>query len=257
MTDKRELSTEELRKVEAETRKLEQEIELEQAKSEAEILKLKAEARKADFEADQLETVLAVAKLERDAIARLHAETNASDKYNHVYHFTGSVDAGSVDKCVKQLNIWRRTGAKNIEIIFSSGGGSVIDGLELYDFIQILKREGIHVTTGSLGMAASMAGILLQAGNTRWVGKEAWVLIHEIQAGMMGSMGQMEDRIEWLKRIQGRILDIFAERTKTAAEEGTAGKPFSRKTLETNWKRKDWWLSSDECLRGGIVDEVR
>lgn len=258
MTDqKRDLSPAEVAKIEAETKKLTQELALEAKKGEAEVRKLAAEALKAEREAEQLEIGLTIGNLERKALVRAHEEADAADKYNHVYHFNTGVDSASVDACIKRLNIWRRTGAQEIEIIFSSPGGSVVDGLLLYDHIQILRREGIRIVTGSLGMAASMAGILLQAGDHRWIGKEAWVLIHQVQAGMMGTFGQMEDRIKWLDRIQERILDIFAARAAQAGKKGTATSPLDRETLANNWQRKDWWLSSDECLAGGIVDEVR
>ena len=52
--------------------------------------------------------------------------------------------------------------------------------------------------------------------------------------------------MEWVKKIQKRILNIFAERSKMTARQ-----------IERKWHRKDWWLSSDDCLRLGFVDEVK
>ena len=96
--------------------------------------------------------------------------------------YTGLMVKFRVDPYINvfaRLTEWHRLEPKcNIEIIFSSPGGSIIDGFELFDHIQHLRNEGHHVTTGSLGYAASMAGILLQSGDTRWIGHQAWMMIH-------------------------------------------------------------------------------
>jgi len=107
------------------------------------------------------------------------------------------------------------------------------------------------------GMAASMAGILLQSASHRVVGREAWVLIHRAAFGAMGKSFEIEDRVEWVKRVEQRIIDIFAERAAQAKEAGTAEAPLTRAKIKKNWERKDWWLTSEECIRYGVADEIR
>ena len=133
-----------------------------------------------------------------------------------------------------------------MEIIFSSPGGSIIDGFELFDHIQQLRNEGHHITTGTLGYAASMAGILLQAGDTRWVGQQAWLMIHRAAFGAYGKTFEIEDEVKFIKRIEERILDIFTSRSKLTTNK-----------IKRNWDRKDWWISADESIDLGLVDEVR
>jgi ATP-dependent protease ClpP protease subunit len=94
-------------------------------------------------------------------------------------------------------------------------------------------------------MAASMAGILLQAGDERVMGKETWVLLHEASFLAAGKIGEVDDTVEWVKKVQKRILAIFAGRSN-----------LSRSQIERRWKRKDWWLSSTDCLKHGFVDKV-
>ena len=148
---------------------------------------------------------------------------------------------------MKKLTQWSRLNPKcPMEIIFSSPGGSIIDGFELFDFIQDLRSRGHHITTGTLGMAASMAGILLQAGDTRWVGGQAWVMIHRAAFGAFGKTYEVEDEVEFVKRIEGRILDIFTSRSK-----------LTKQKIKKNWDRKDWWISADEALELHLVDEIR
>ena len=215
-------------------------------------------ARQSEALARKEEALAAKAEIDQRKAEHEEKERLAANDFHHVYYYTSEVSESSVRDCIKQLDKWMRLAPGcDIEIIFSSPGGSVVDGMRLFDHIQMVRRAGHRVTTGTTGMAASMAGILLQAGDLRWMGSEAWVLIHEVQAGAMGSWGELEDRMDWLKRIQGRILDIFAARASQAKSRGTAEKALTRKEFERNWSRKDWWLDSAECLKYGVVDEVR
>ena len=236
---------------------------IEAAKAEAESFRAEAEEFKANARDTEMSILEKKETLERDKIEtkkaqRLYAEEQASNKYFHIYNFMDEVSEKSVVACMNALTVWDRLDDKcDIEIIFSSPGGSVVDGMVLFDFIKQLRRRGHKVTTGALGYAASMAGILLQAGEHRWVGKESYILIHQVSFGAHGKFGEVEDEVKWVKKMQERILDIFAERCTYAGKHGTAKKPFTREQLAANWDRKDWWLDSDEALAGGVVDEIR
>jgi ATP-dependent Clp protease protease subunit len=217
----------------------EAEIAAKVARDNAEAAKLTAEARKAEADA-------AIREMERAKAERQRAEELAANKYHCVYRFTTAVDPKSVQACMEQLDIWTRLDPPcEITIIFTSPGGDVVPGLALWDYLQGLRRQGHVLRTHTEGMAASMAGILLQAGSVRSMGSEAWLLIHEVQAGMMGSWGELEDRMGWLERVQDRILDIFAARAT-----------ISKATIKRRWKRQDWWIDSAEALKLGFVDEV-
>ena len=208
--------------------------------------KLEAEARKADAEArvytaDAEQAEITLRKAKYDEENRL-----ATNERHCVYLFNSVVSEGSINVCIDQLTTWSRTRPKkSITIVFNSPGGAIVAGMALFDFIQEMKRLGHHITTKALGMAASMAGILLQAGDERVMGKEAWVLLHEASFGAVGKIGEVEDTVEWVKKVQRRILNIFAERST-----------LSKSQIERRWKRKDWWLSSDDCLKLGFVDKV-
>ncbi|KKL73620.1 hypothetical protein LCGC14_2073140, partial [marine sediment metagenome] len=180
-------------------------------------------------------------------LERKEVDYLAGNKFHRVYAFNDPVASSSVGSCISQLNIWTRTDPKcDIEIIFNSPGGGVIDGMALYDYFQALRRAGHKLTTVTFGMAASMAGILLQAGDVRVIGAESYVLIHEISTMAVGKIGELEDVVEFTKKIQNRVLKILASRSH---------KPVGY--FEKHWRRQDWWLDSSECLKLGIVDEVR
>ena len=167
---------------------------------EAEALKTEAEASKAKYEAHEAE----IKYLEvRQKFDRQRAE----DEMNHLYRFTGEVSGSSVSRCMKKLTEWTRMDPKcDIEIVFSSPGGSIIDGFELFDFIQELRAKGHKVTTGSLGMAASMAGILLMAGDVRWIGHQSWMMIHRAAFCAYGKTYEIEDEVKFVRRIEERIF---------------------------------------------------
>ena len=224
----------------------------------AEAEQAKAEAAKAQAEAENAKIELESNKIELERTQRAHKEALASNKYHHIYIFDDVVHEKSVTECMRALDVWRRTDPGcDIEIRFTSPGGEVLSGMSLFDYIMGLKADGHFVTTSCYGYAASMAGILLQAGNKRIMGRESYVLIHEISTAIRGKIGDIEDEVEFIKKIQDRVLTIFADRAAEADRNGTASKPLTKQQFKKNWNRRDWWLTSEEALEGGVVDEVR
>lgn len=180
-------------------------------------------------------------------ILRLEQEQLAHARFHNIYHFTAPVGPTAVANCMMQLDIWHRAAERSdIEIIFSSPGGSVIDGMMLFDYIKQMEAAGHDITTSSLGYAASMAGILLQAGTKRYMGRESYLLLHQIGFETSGSYGQVEDEVKFMSKIQERILDIFASRSK-----------MTRAEIKKGWERKDWWLDSNEALASGFIDDIK
>ena len=224
-----------------------EEIAAEIKLKEAETRKTEAEARKTEAEASKAEFEVHSAKISHEKALITRRKELSIDEENHLYRFSGSVGEASVRKCITKLTEWHRLDSKcKMEIVFSSPGGSIIDGFELFDFIQDLRLAGHHITTGSLGMAASMAGILLQAGDHRWIGHQCWLMIHRAAFGVIGKTYEIEDEVKLVKRIEGRILDIFTKRSK-----------LTKLKIKRNWDRKDWWIDADECVIYGLVDEIR
>ena len=232
---------------EKEQKKSPEEIAAEIKLKEAETRKTQAEARKTEAEASKAEFEAHQAQMDHERSVASRRKELSIDEENHLYRFSGSVGEASVRKCITKLTEWSRLDSKcKMEIVFSSPGGSIIDGFELFDFIQDLRLAGQHITTGSLGMAASMAGILLQAGDHRWIGHQGWLMIHRAAFGVIGKTYEIEDEVKLVKRIEGRILDIFTKRSK-----------LTKLKIKRNWDRKDWWIDADECVIYGLVDEIR
>lgn len=224
-----------------------------------EALKTAEEKREATAKADYAEAIAraqAIA-LEQTELARVR--TIAADEYDDTtFRFLQPVQESSVQACIKQLDAWHRGKPKcGMTIIFDSPGGDVIAGMHLFDHLRELSdKYGHHITTVTRGYAASMAGILLQAGDTRVMGPEAYLLIHEVAFTVRGKFGEVEDEMNFVKMIQNRVLDIFARRCQGASKK-TATKALTKAQLKAKWSRRDWWMDSKSALEYGLVDEVR
>jgi ATP-dependent Clp endopeptidase proteolytic subunit ClpP len=213
--------------------------QLEAAEKKLSIREKDAIARKRESEAEAYELELRGKRETRRAL-------EAQDRFHHQYYFNLPVMQPTVEEAIGTLTLWSRMDPGcDIEVVFNSPGGSIMAGVALYDFLCDLRRRGHKLTVTAQGIAASMAGVLLQAGDVRRMGRESWVLIHEGSLGAQGNFGEVMDTVEWMKKVQERFLDIFVSRSK-----------LSKSTIKKNWSRKDWWLSSDECLKHGLVDEV-
>jgi ATP-dependent Clp endopeptidase proteolytic subunit ClpP len=172
-------------------------------------------------------------------------------QFQRVYNFTDSVTKSSVTTCIDRLNQWTvMDPGCAIQITFNSPGGSVIDGMWLFDYIRLLRGKGHVVTCIALGYAASMAGILLQAASDgcRVMSQGSWLLIHEVAFSAGGKIGEVEDEYKFGLRLKEQAAKIFVERSN--------GK-LTREALEAMWNRKDCWLDPGEALALGIIDEVR
>lgn len=184
--------------------------------------------------------------LELTMLRRRELEGLVDSGHAHVYTFYAGIDADSVQACIAELGLWsRRDPGAPFTIIFNSPGGSVHDGLALFDYVRQLRRLGHHVTTVALGRAASMGAILLQAGDRRVVGANAFVLVHEVSHQTGGKVSEMADNVEFTRRLQGRLLEILSERSTLTARE-----------IQRRWARKEWWLAADEAVGLGFADEI-
>lgn len=212
---------------------------LEETKLQAEIANLEAERALYDERRTGL-------LLDNWNASRLKNQIESSSDSARIFPFYGAVSKGAVAGCMDALTQWfREDPDKPITIVFNSPGGDVIEGLALYDQIHMLRNEGAKVDTHTLGQAASMGGVLLQAGETRHMSPHAYMLIHEVSGGAIGNASELADQYEFITRLQDSLVHILAERSKLTPEE-----------IQDKWKRKDWWLDAREALDLGFVDVI-
>lgn len=240
---------------EAEAEKFRAEGEAALVVARAKALEHAATARRAEAEAVNLELTSEVGKISVAREMWQREKELASNEFHYIYNFDTGVDERSVKAAVKQFTEWERMakGQKlQVELQITSPGGGIIEGFVLVDFIEAMHARGHVINTTAFGMAASMGGVLLQVGKTRRMGQSAALLIHEASFGAGGSMGKVEDMVDFVKKLQQRILDIFAQR----AAGSEAAKPMTKRQIAAKWERRDWWLTAQEALEHGFVDEL-
>lgn len=132
---------------------------------------------------------------------------------------------------------------KDISIYINSPGGSVYAGFGIYDTMQYIQSD---VSTICTGMAASMASVLLAAGEQekRFALPHSRIMIHQPIGGMQGQASDMEIEMKEMNRVKKELYDILSTHT---------GKPY--KTIVKNADR-DYWMTSKEAVEYGIIDEV-
>lgn len=133
--------------------------------------------------------------------------------------------------------------SKDIQIYLNSPGGHVHAGLGIYDTMQYISAD---VATICTGMAASMGAILLTAGakGKRSALKHSRVMIHQPMGGAQGQASDIEITAREILKIKAELYNIISEHT---------GK--SVKQIEKDSDR-DYWMTSDEALKYGMIDEV-
>lgn len=185
-------------------------------------------------------------RLERARLERDEARYFASQDAHRLFTFDMQVSKNSVAECIAFLGQWHREDpTKPVKLIFNSPGGSVIDGLALFDYVIQLRNEGAKIDTVTLGYAASMAGILLQCGEKRSMGKNAYLMIHEVSSGAIGKISEIEDEAKFVKQLNDRLFAILADRSS-----------LSLRSILRRAKRKDWWLDAEQALEHGFCDEI-
>ncbi|MFA5061827.1 MAG: ATP-dependent Clp endopeptidase proteolytic subunit ClpP [Patescibacteria group bacterium] len=132
---------------------------------------------------------------------------------------------------------------KDIKLYINSPGGSVTAGMAIYDTMQYIKPD---VSTICIGMAASMAAVLLAAGakGKRLALPNSEIMIHQVMGGMEGQASDIKIRAERILRIKERLNEILAKHT---------GKNLTQIEKDTD---RDYFMDSKEALTYGLIDKV-
>lgn len=174
-----------------------------------------------------------------------------------------STMATAVEKIVhinQEDEVWKRninktlelSGAKidistiempHIQILLSTYGGSVYDGLSLYDAIKNSKTD-VDITC--FGKIMSMGIVILLSAKTRKAYRNTTFMIHELSSIALGKLADMEESIDEAKRINKVLFDIIEKETK-----------ITHSWLKDIYnKRKDWFFTAEEALEIGLITEI-
>lgn len=132
---------------------------------------------------------------------------------------------------------------RDIQMYINSPGGSVYSGLGVYDTMQYITPD---VSTICIGMAASMAAVLLCAGTNgkRTALKHSRIMMHQPSGAIGGQASDIEITVNEIKKIKKNLYDIISSHS------GKTGKQVEKDC------ERDYWLTSEEARDYGLVDEV-
>ena len=156
----------------------------------------------------------------------------------------GAISDETANTVIAQMLFLSNEDSKSpVSFYINSPGGSVTAGLAVYDTMQFLTCD---VTTYCLGMAASMAAVLLCAGTKgkRFALPNSDIMIHQVSGGAQGAASDVERQVEYMFKLKKRLIKIIAQHTGKSEEQ-----------VRTDSDR-DYYMSAQEAKTYGLVDEV-
>ncbi len=132
---------------------------------------------------------------------------------------------------------------RDIQIYVNSPGGSVYAGLGIYDTMQYVEP---NVATCCVGIAASMAAVLLCAGEKgkRSALKHSRVMIHQPMGGAQGQVSEIEITYKEITKLKKELYDIISIHS---------GQPYEKVEKDSD---RDYWMTGEEAKTYGMIDEV-
>ncbi len=133
--------------------------------------------------------------------------------------------------------------SKDISLYINSPGGSVTDGMAIYDTMQYIKCD---VSTICMGMAASMGAFLLSAGTPgkRYALPNADIMIHQPSGGAQGQATDIEIHTKHILHTKKKLNEILAQNT---------GQPLEVIARDTE---RDNFMTAQQALEYGLIDKV-
>ena len=141
------------------------------------------------------------------------------------------------------LFLEREDSDRDINLYISSPGGVVSAGLAIYDTMQLINPD---VSTICLGMAASMATILLSGGakGKRYALPNSTIHMHQPLGGAQGQASDIEIAAREIIRLQEKLRTMLAENT---------GQSYDKIAVDTD---RDYYLTADQAAEYGLIDEI-
>ena len=158
--------------------------------------------------------------------------------------FLGSaIDEDVANIINAQLLYLNSIGDDDIKMFINSPGGSVIDGLAIYDTMNFVTPD---VSTYCMGMCASMGSFLLSSGTKgkRYSLPNGEIMVHQVSSFAQGQCADIQIRAQHTKRLQNKLYNILASNT---------GKTFEEIEKDAD---RDNWFTAEEAVNYGLIDEI-
>ena len=163
---------------------------------------------------------------------------------DRIIFLTGPIDDNTANVVIAQLLFLESENPdKDIHLYINSPGGSVYAGMAIYDTMQYIKPD---VSTICVGLAASMASILLMAGakGKRFALPHSEVMIHQPLGGFEGQASDIAIHAKNILRVRDEMYNVMVKHT---------GQPKEKVAADTD---RDNFMTSAEAKAYGIIDDV-
>jgi ATP-dependent Clp protease protease subunit len=132
---------------------------------------------------------------------------------------------------------------RDIQMYINSPGGSVYSGMGVYDTMQYVTPD---VSTICIGVAASMAAVLMSAGThgKRTALKHSRIMMHQPSAGAGGQASDIEITVAQVKKLKHELYEVVSQHS---------GQPVEKIAADFD---RDFWMTAMEAKEYGLVDEV-
>jgi len=137
---------------------------------------------------------------------------------------------------------------EEINLVISSGGGSVTEGMGIADLIANYPNE---TTATGIGLVASIATVVLLSADIVKMTENAFLMIHRPWSYTMGNADELEATAELLDKMEAKLLDIY-----TASVYKRKGYQNNLKENITKMMAAETWMTAQEALEFGFIDEI-
>lgn len=163
---------------------------------------------------------------------------------DRIIFLTGEITTDVANTVIAQmLYLEGKDSSKDISLYINSPGGIVDGGLAILDTMRYIKCD---ISTICVGMSASMSAVLLSAGTKgkRYALPNSRIMIHQPLGGAQGQASDIKIQAEQILKMREKLNQILSTTTQKSLEQ-----------IENDTNR-DYYLTSDEALKYGIIDKV-
>lgn len=182
--------------------------------------------------------------IEKDARSERTYDLYSRMLEDRIIFLTGEVNYAVSNSIVAQLlYLETKDPTKDIYFYINSPGGSVTDGLAIYDTMNYVQCD---INTICVGMAASMGAVLLCAGTKgkRFALPNSEVMIHQPLGGVSGQASDVAIVAEHILKTKSKLNKLLSDHTGQSVEKVTAD------------TERDFYMSAEEAIKYGIIDKV-
>jgi len=220
-------------------------------------LQIKLETlKRINTEIDVSNTTTWTTKDSLDTTNKINSNSNLNSKTNiqHINNnksntilLEGKVDENSANFVINELNTLAKDNKskdKELFLLLSSPGGSVLDGAKIISKMESLQKLGIKVNTVCLDLCASMAAVIHSYGTKRFAINRSVLMFHPASGMTAGQLENMLSLLNTLKRYVDKFNNNIVSRSKLSKSEFDQRLAFG------------FWIDAEDALVSGLVDGI-